>query len=442
MPETDRIQRDKATILSIVKYLLFILITVTVVFLGFRILSVLLPFVIGLILARASIFLATVTHNLVSRLRHLKTEPEKPYLIVPLRSEALAALGLDEPEPDADDGQPPTNSDNGNRTAGNRFRRNPARRKHAMRLAVFFYALLVIAVIALFIGVIVISANQLRSLINYVPNLIGEEGFAQQLINSIDALLKRMGVMLDSQTMAMISTALVDLQAKVVAAIPGAATVVLNALAKFVGNLPAVLLIIIVTIMSGYYFITDSQSLYLFLRRNVNSKTFLEKSVSLVNNLSTALFRVIGGYLFLLVITFILVLAGLLVVKMPYAVIIALVAAFVDFLPVLGLSATMVPIIIYMLIKGNIWGAVGVAILWAAITLIRRVIEPPILGSAMSLHPMATLFSMIVGIAIYGLSGILIGPIILVVAKEIAVQFNIDIKLRKLIGEILNRVST
>jgi predicted PurR-regulated permease PerM len=48
---------------------------------------------------------------------------------------------------------------------------------------------------------------------------------------------------------------------------------------------------------------------------------------------------------------------------------------------------------------------------------------------------------MIVGIAVYGLAGILIGPIIMVVAKEILSLYGIDNKLRTFFGDILNRFS-
>ena len=48
-----------------------------------------------------------------------------------------------------------------------------------------------------------------------------------------------------------------------------------------------------------------------------------------------------------------------------------------------------------------------------SIIIIRRFIEPTILGNAMELHPIVTLLSMIVGIMIYGLAGLLLGPLAL-----------------------------
>ena len=48
----------------------------------------------------------------------------------------------------------------------------------------------------------------------------------------------------------------------------------------------------------------------------------------------------------------------------------------------------------------------------------RRFFEPLILGGAMRLHPLLTILSMIVGIMLYGLGGILLGPMILVVIRR------------------------
>lgn len=142
----------------------------------------------------------------------------------------------------------------------------------------------------------------------------------------------------------------------------------------------------------------------------------------------------------LLIITFAMVLVGLILIDMPYAVVFALLAAIVDFLPVLGISATMIPIAIYQFINANFWGGIGALITFLVVSVIRRFIEPPILGNALRLHPMATLFSMIIGVAAYGLGGVLVGPVILVIAKEIMAQFGFDQKLRHMIGDLLSRV--
>jgi sporulation integral membrane protein YtvI len=443
MPETNKIQRDQATILAIIKYVLITAISVGVIFVSFKLFIIVLPFVAGLVLARTSIALANKFHPLMSKegramsksasgkgsagqkekkarkasaktdtsIFKSKTAPAAAETIIP------DELG-DAPEPELD--APPALLN--------------------VRWAVSFYVILVITLVAMIIAVIFASVAQLRELAAYIPKFLSETDLATLLIAPIRGLEGLLGDFLDNQTVSMIQQALVDWQNSLVDSIPKLVTVILNSLGGFVGSLPAIFLAIIVILLSGYYFITDSANLYRFLDRSINNRAFLNKTVNLFNVLSRTLLRVIGGYMLLLIITFVMVLIGLLIIGMPYAVILALVAAIVDFLPVLGLSATMLPIAAYLIINGQIWAGIGALIIFFVVTMIRRFIEPPILGNALRLHPMATLFSMIVGVAIYGLGGVLVGPVIMVIAKEIFSQFGFDTKLRRITGDLLTRI--
>jgi predicted PurR-regulated permease PerM len=57
------------------------------------------------------------------------------------------------------------------------------------------------------------------------------------------------------------------------------------------------------------------------------------------------------------------------------------------------------------------------------------------------MHPMATLFSMLVGVSLFGLAGFLFGPILMVVITETLTQFQFDRKLRVWFGHLLDKVS-
>jgi len=420
MPETGKAQRDLATIIAIIKYLLITALVIGLVYLSFRMFILLLPFVAGLVLARSAIALANRVHP-----------PAPPAAAKPGRGSKALLAGekpSGEPAPAADE-----SSDSPAAAS------TPPAALLNIRWAVAIYIILVIALIALVAGVIFISITQLRELATYVPQFLSQTDIATVVTEQMRSLAKMLGF-IDEQTLAMIQKSLVDWQTGLVNAIPSLATRLLNGLGSFVGNLPAIFLAIIVILLSGYYFISDSANLYRFLDHSLNNKAFLEKSVNLFNILSQTLLRVIGGYMLLLIITFAMVLVGLLLIDMPYAVVFALLAAIVDFLPVLGISATMIPIAIYQFINANFWGGVGALITFLAVSVIRRFIEPPILGNALRLHPMATLFSMIVGVAAYGLGGVLVGPVILVIAKEILAQFGFDKKLRQMMGDLLSRV--
>ncbi|MDD2534241.1 MAG: AI-2E family transporter [Eubacteriales bacterium] len=402
MPEMNKMQRDQATILAIIKYVLITALVIGVVLLSFKLFYLLLPFLAGLVLARTSIAVANRIHP-----------PRNPFKKQSGANPVKEATDIEIGAPVA---------------------------LLNVKWAITVYTFLVIGLIALLAGVIFASITQLRELAAYIPQFFSSVNLSTALIAPLKGLESLLGGFVPIDAIAMIEQALIDWQNGLVDAIPSMASAMLNSVGIFVGNLPAIFLAIIVILLSGYYFITDSANLYRFLDRSLNNKKFLAKSINLFNILSKTLLRVIGGYMLLLIITFVMALIGLLIIKMPYAVIFALVAAIIDFLPVLGISATMIPIAIYMVLNGQLWAGIGAIITLVVITLVRRFIEPPILGNALRLHPMATLFSMIVGVAFYGFSGILIGPVIMVIAKEIFSEFGFDQRLRQMTGNLLNKL--
>ena len=321
------------------------------------------------------------------------------------------------------------------------FRSGLAKSRHEKQIALLIYVIAVIAVTALLVGVLIGSFNQLRSLAEYLPGFVARADLSGLLTSFFATISEGLGGFFEIDFLDTINSWLDSIQQQLRAAVPDLVTSILNGLAAFAGYLPFLFMVIVVIIMSGYYFITDSRRLFRFIRRNIPSTGFRQKTFRLVNSLSTTMFRVIGGYIFLLSLTFVETLIGLTIIGMPYAVIFSLLASVLDFLPVVGIGALLIPISIYMFANGSILGGIGALILLAIMTVVRRVIEPAILGNAMRLHPMATLASMIVGIAIYGFSGLILGPVILVIAKEVMSFYGFDKKFRVFIGEILNKVS-
>ncbi len=422
MGQPDRMMHDKATILAIIKYFLITAVVLLLIYLGFRIFAILLPFVFGFILARLAIAIVTSAKNLVYDLgegrkkRRAKRE-------LPQTAETSSA------------------AQTGRRKLG-RYPQGLARSRGEKRLIIFVYILLIILIIGLFVGIILAVISQLRSLAAYLPVIFNDMDIFRRVIDYLENLSEKLGGLIQPQQLEMLENELVRLQQNLLQKVPEIVAAILNGIAGFAANLPLILFAVVVAIMSGYYFIADSRSMYVFLRRNVISKQFRETTVRLINTLFSTLFRVIGGYLLLLIVTFIMALVGLLIIRMPYAVIIALVASIVDFLPVLGLGATLIPVALYLFLQGQLLSGLGALILLGVMTLVRRVIEPPILGNAMRLHPMATLASMIIGIAVYGVAGILFGPIIMVIGKEVLTLYGIDTKLRAFLGDLLNRIST
>ena len=156
---------------------------------------------------------------------------------------------------------------------------------------------------------------------------------------------------------------------------------------------------------------------------NYSEKILPSKAVSNLRNilreLEKALFGFIRAQLTLISITALIVLVGLLILRVDYAITISLIIGFVDLLPYLGTGLVFVPWIIYELIIGNISFAIGLSILYTVVIVQRQFMEPKILSSSIGLDPLATLIAIFVGFKLIGFLGFILGPIVLVVLQTL-----------------------
>ena len=215
----------------------------------------------------------------------------------------------------------------------------------------------------------------------------------------------------------------------VVKSIPQVVSSALSSVWKMVGNLPYAVFFVISIILSGFYFINDGPAVMKFFVKNTPSRKFRNRVMTLLNELALLVFRVLGGYFALFIITaaesfIVFFAAGL----REYAIVLAIVTALIDFLPVLGISVTMLPMFIYLIAQGDYVAAAIIAIGYIIMTIIRRFIEPPILGKSMHLHPLITLFSMAAGVYIWGAPGFLLGPVLAIIIIQALKVFEIDQK--------------
>ncbi|RWR05317.1 sporulation integral membrane protein YtvI [Siminovitchia fortis] len=131
-------------------------------------------------------------------------------------------------------------------------------------------------------------------------------------------------------------------------------------------------------------------------------------------DLKKALFGFVKAQITLISITLVIVLVGLLILRVNYAITIALILGLLDLLPYLGTGTVFVPWIIYEAVTGNFGLAVGLGILYTVVIVQRQLMEPKILSSNIGLNPLGTLISLFVGFKLIGFLGLILGPVTLV----------------------------
>lgn len=388
MNDVERYNRDRASVMSMIKFILIVAITVALCYCAKIVVVILIPFLIGFMLAKTSTIIATPIS---------KWFDKNPQSIKPGRKKST-------------------------------------RTKTALVCYVILNIVLVICIIVLCIGLLWQANTVLNRLSSASVNFNPRTSYASEILNRFSVAN---GGFLTEEMIASIKGDIDGIGQNVVAAIPTFIRTSLSKIWKLIGNLPYAIFFVISIMLSGYYFINDGPAVLKFFAKNTPNRKFRSRVFGLINDLTMTVFRVLGGYMALLVITaaeayIVFMAAGV----YNYGLILALITALIDFMPVLGISATMVPVMIWFILNGKIIPAVIIVIGMAVMTVLRRFIEPPILGKSMRIHPLLTLVAMAVGVYIWGAIGFLLGPALAIIILQIIKVFEID----KKVGEYLSGV--
>ena len=187
-----------------------------------------------------------------------------------------------------------------------------------------------------------------------------------------------------------------------------------NNAGNFAKAIPGILVAVIVFILSSYFMIKDNNS----MRRVINkciSPAFSER----LGVVKTELGKYLGGYLkaqgILLLIAFVIIFAGLWILGVEYALLIAFIIAFIDALPFFGSGFVLWPWAIIAFIGGDIKTGIGMLLIYLAVQVMRRFTEPKLVSAGMGLNPILTLMSMYIGYKVWSLGGLIVGPIVLMI---------------------------
>lgn len=183
-------------------------------------------------------------------------------------------------------------------------------------------------------------------------------------------------------------------------------------------SLPSLGLALIIYVMAAYLLTAD----YPDLRTAAAQRTDRRLLAFLVQVRDTAL-AAFGGYLkaeFLLSVgVFFILLGGFFIIRQPYGLLLALVLAVMDFIPIIGAGTVMVPWAVIDLFTGNIGEAIQLMVIWGLIALFRRVGEPKFVGDQTGLSPILSLISIYVGMRLGGVLGMILGPTVALIALNL-----------------------
>jgi len=133
----------------------------------------------------------------------------------------------------------------------------------------------------------------------------------------------------------------------------------------------------------------------------------------------------------LLVCTLVELTVGFLIMGFESAFALAVIIALVDALPVFGAGTVLIPWTVYSLVIADYRMAISLAILYIIITAVRNTLEPRLFGKQIGLHPLLSLLAAYVGFRVWGLLGVILLPIVMLLFIQIQRWGYIDVLLGK-----------
>lgn len=123
-------------------------------------------------------------------------------------------------------------------------------------------------------------------------------------------------------------------------------------------------------------------------------------------------------FLIILIVTVICVL-GLWLLGYQYALLLGILIGLLDALPFIGTGTILIPWGIFSLFTGKFWRGAGLIALFLITNTLREFLEPKLIGDRLGVYPIAMVAAVYVGIHIYGIAGVALGPVSLMLIIEI-----------------------
>lgn len=291
-----------------------------------------------------------------------------------------------------------------------------AKTKVSKKIVSPIITLLFVGVIMSAIVVIIYRAGgELASFISNIPTWYND--FAPVVVDQINDLFGRL---LDSFSVELaedIKNIASDFLTYVQTALMDLSKNLLSWLGSMATRLPSLILAFFISIIASFFLAGKTDAIKAGIKRQIPEK-YQNTARELYRKGGQTLLKMVRAYIYILLITFAELSVGLAILRVDYFIVIAALTALLDILPVLGTGTVLIPWGIVELIVGDTAMGIKILALWAIITVIRNIIEPRLVGRQIGLSPVITLMGMYLGLQLFGMLGLFLVPMMIIVLKS------------------------
>ncbi|MBP6884529.1 MAG: AI-2E family transporter [Candidatus Pacebacteria bacterium] len=180
---------------------------------------------------------------------------------------------------------------------------------------------------------------------------------------------------------------------------------------SFFQSIAVVILNLFISLIALFYWFKDSDKLKTEALKIIPLSR--EDSTGIIDRFSSSVYSLIRGTLLVAIIQGVSAGIGFTIFGVPNAILLASITVLCALVPTLGTTLIFVPVIGYLLISGNTFSAIGIAV-WGitAVGLVDNLIGPRLMSRGSNMHPLFTLMAVLGGVQVFGAIGLFAGPLL------------------------------
>jgi predicted PurR-regulated permease PerM len=185
----------------------------------------------------------------------------------------------------------------------------------------------------------------------------------------------------------------------------------MNYLSKVILNFPTLLLRLLVTFFTFFFVLRDKEDLVEYIKSLMPFSKEVEKR--LFKSSKDLTVSILYGQVLLGMIQGITAGIGFFIFGVPNALLLTILAAVAGIFPIIGSVIVWIPVAIYLFIAGNTVSALGVVMFGLIASVIEALFKPIFISRRAKMNTALILFGMVGGMLLFGILGIILGPLIL-----------------------------
>ena len=195
-------------------------------------------------------------------------------------------------------------------------------------------------------------------------------------------------------------------------------TQLINYSSSFVSRLPSLALSFVVFIFTLFFFIRDGAKTFAWFEKNLPIADVIKRGIFKdIQNYASAFINV---WLVIGAVQALMATIGFYLFGLPYPIAAGLIAGIFSILPSIGPFALYLPVGAYYIFSGDPVIGTGIIIYGIIIgSVLDYIVRPYLAGKWSNAHPLVILLGVFGGIAFLGPSGIIVGPIVLLIAVSL-----------------------